>query len=170
MPADIIEPIGYNCLAAECDFDISSSLAVIDPYDGSLTSAPSRFSLLDLNANHLGGLTFRNNEQTDTNKSLKLDFQWELDFDYVTGVEFGIKASKRVKDVYTQNQTINTGTAVVDNSNPNVSYATTGMGSIGVVDMLSGEAFPYDNFGEGLFKDTSDFYFDGWPMLDAKKH
>ncbi|MBU2881770.1 TonB-dependent receptor [Psychrosphaera sp. B3R10] len=169
MPADIIEPIGYNCLAAECDFDISSSLAVIDPYDGSLTSAPSRFSLLDLNANHLGGLTFRNNEQTDTNKSLKLDFQWELDFDYVTGVEFGIKASKRVKDVYTQNQTINTGTAVVDNSNPNVSYATTGMGSIGVVDMLSGEAFPYDNFGEGLFKDTSDFYFDGWPMLDAKK-
>ncbi|TLU64327.1 TonB-dependent receptor [Thalassotalea litorea] len=170
MPADIIEPIGYDCSQGqECSFSMGQTPAVFDPYDGSVTSVTSRFNPFDLRANHLGSLNFRDNEQTDNNVSLRVDFDWEIDKFGITSLEFGGKYSEREKDVYTQNETVNTGTALIDNSNPNVSYETVGMQSIGVLDMMSGEAFPYDNFGEGIVSDTSAAFWGGWPMLDAYK-
>ncbi len=170
MPDDWLEPIGYDCNAGDCSFASGETVSVIDPYDGSITAATSRFNPFDLEANHLGSLNFRNNQQTDTNKSARLDFTWDLDlFDTITGVKFGFKYAEREKDVYTQNQRVDTGTALIDRSNPDISYATTGMNSIGVVDMMSGEAFPYDNFGEDLVSDRSNAFFGGWAMLDANK-
>ena len=172
MPADIIEPIGLDCTfsGGDCTFAMGQTAAVIDPFDGSVTQATSRFNPFDLEANHLGGLTFRDNKQSDTNKQIKVDFDWDFELlDTITSVEFGFKYSNRNKDVYTQNQTVNTGTALVDRSDPNINYSTVGMGSIGVIDMMSGEPFPYDNFAEDLVGDRSSEFFGGWPMLDANK-
>jgi TonB-dependent receptor len=172
MPDDIIEPIGMDCTGSggDCTYAMGETSAIIDPYDGSVSLATSRFNPFDLEANHLGGLTFRNNDQNDTNKQIKADFDWDYElFDVITGFEFGVKYSNRVKDVYTQNQTVNTGTALIDRSDPNINYSTVGMGSIGVVDMMSGEAFPYDNFAEDLVSNRDAAFFDGWPMLDANK-
>ncbi|KXI28873.1 TonB-dependent receptor [Paraglaciecola hydrolytica] len=171
VPMEDIEPIGHDCSGSngDCSFTLGTKPAIFDPFDGSVSYVSSSFNPFDLEANHLGGLTFRNNDQSDTNKSLHLDFEWDLDRYNITSIEFGAKYAKRVKDVYTQNQTVNTGTALVDNITPDVNYATVGMQSIGVIDMLSGEAFPYDNFGEDLVSDRSNAYFGGWPMLDAEK-
>lgn len=101
---------------------------------------------------------------------MKVDFDWDVElFDIVTSIEFGAKYAKRNKDVYTQNQTVNNGTTLIDRSDPDINYSTVGMGSIGVIDMMSGEAFPYDNFGEDLVGDRSAAFFGGWAMLDANK-
>jgi iron complex outermembrane receptor protein len=171
MPNDIIEPIGVDCSAGngECSFLTGLTASVFDPFDGSVVTAPSRFNPFDLEANHLGSLNFRDNQQSDTNKSLSLDFDYQLDRFHVTKIEFGLKYADRIKDVYTQNQLVNNGTALIDRSDPSVSYATAGMNSIGVIDMLSGEPFPYDNFAEGILDDRSNAFFGGWPMLDANK-
>ncbi|TYK66237.1 TonB-dependent receptor [Colwellia echini] len=172
MPADIIEPIGYNCTGTngDCVYEMGETSAVIDPFDGSVTSATSRFNPYDLEANHLGGLTFRDNDQEDSNVQAKLDFTWDIEaLDNISSVQFGVKYAKRVKDVHTQNQTINNGTTLIDRSDPNIDYATVGMGSIGIVDMLSGEQFPYDNFGEDLVSNRDAAFFAGWAMLDANK-
>ncbi|WP_017446896.1 TonB-dependent receptor [Gayadomonas joobiniege] len=169
MPSEILEPIGYDCDGSECSYFSGTQQSVIDPLDGSISYATSRFNPFDLQANHLGALNFRNNTQTDTNKTLFLDFDWLLNFDHFTKAEFGVKYSSREKDVFTQNETINNGQTVVDENDANLSYSTEGMQSVTAADMLSGNAFPYADFAEGLIADRSNDWFKGWPMLDPAK-
>ncbi|WP_076420064.1 TonB-dependent receptor [Colwellia sp. UCD-KL20] len=170
VPEELQEPGGYDCSTVECTFVTGTTPALVDPFDGSITTATNRFNPLDLEANHLGALTFRDNEQIDTSKSLNVDFTWNLEIlDFITGAKFGFKYSDREKDVFTQNRRVTNGTALIDRSNPDVSYATTGMNSIGVLDMMSGEAFPYDNFAENIVENRDNAFFAGWPMLDANK-
>lgn len=45
-----------------------------------------------------------------------------------------------------------------------------GLASIRVADMLSGDAFPYDNYGEDLQANRDNAFWGGWPLLDAQKH
>lgn len=171
VPLEDIEPIGLDCTAGggDCSFAMGTIPTTFDPFDGSVNSVTSKFNPFDLEANHLGGLNFRDNNQKDTNQSLHLNFDWNIDSYNITTVEFGYKYAKRNKDVYTQNTNVNTGTALVDNSDPDISYATVGMGSINLIDMLSGDSFPYNNFGEDLTSDRSNSFFGGWPMLDSNK-
>ncbi|TRX57997.1 TonB-dependent receptor [Thalassomonas sp. M1454] len=171
VPLDQLEPIGLDCTASDgdCAYTMGTIPAVFDPYDGSVNSVTSKFNPFDLEANHLGSLNFRDNQQEDTNKSVHLNFDYDVDKYNVTSLEFGFKYAKRNKDVYTQNTSVNTGTALIDNSDPDTSYSTVGMGSINLVDMLSGEAFPFDNFGEDLTDNRDNAFFGGWPMLDADK-
>jgi TonB-dependent receptor len=167
------EQIGYDCAATrgrDCSFSTGTIPATFDPLDGSVTNLHSSFNPFDVRANHLGGLTFRDNQQSDTNKSLKIDFTWDVEaFDFITGVKFGAKYQTRVKDVQVSNVLVSNGNTLQDNSDGNIEYSTTGMQSIRVSDMLSSEAFPYDNFADGLVSDRSNPFFQGWPMLDADK-
>ena len=171
VPLEYVEPIGLDCQAGggECSFSTGTVASVFDPYDGSVNWVTSKFNPFDLQANHLGSLNFRDNEQKDTNQSIHLDFDYNVDRFNITTVEFGYKYAKRNKDVYTQNTSVDTGTALIDNSDPDTSYSTVGMQSINLIDMLSGDSFPYDNFGEGITADRSNAFFGGWPMLDANK-
>ncbi|MDO6444166.1 TonB-dependent receptor [Colwellia sp. 1_MG-2023] len=170
VPLELLEPVGHDCSSnGECSFSMGMTPANFDPFDGSVNFVTSKFNPFDLEANHLGSLNFRDNNQEDTNKSVHLDFDWDVDRFNITTVEFGYKYAKRNKDVYTQNTLVNTGTALIDNSIPDTSYSTVGMDSINLIDMLSGDAFPYDNFGEDLLSDRSNLAFGGWPMLDANK-
>ncbi|EWH09577.1 TonB-dependent receptor [Catenovulum agarivorans DS-2] len=172
MDADLIEPVGYDCTEGsteQCSFYTGTKMAIQDPFDGSWKFASSRFNPHDVNANHLSGFTFRDNHLTDTNKSLFLDFDWYLDGDYLTSLEFGVKYSEREKDVFTQSEFIDSGQSIIDATDPGADYSSTGMQSISIADMMSGEAFPYDDFLADVVDARSNQFFAGWPMLDAYK-
>ncbi|WP_111979437.1 TonB-dependent receptor domain-containing protein [Algibacillus agarilyticus] len=170
MDSSVIEPIGYDCSdPANCSFFTGETVAQADPLDGSLITASSRFNPFDLDANHLGGFSFRDNYQEDTNKSLFVDFDWDLDVGGITTVEFGFKVSNRKKDVDALLTRITNGQALVDSENSDLNYATNGMQSIKLADIMSDEAFPVNNFAEGLQDDRSNDFFAGWPMLSTSK-
>ncbi len=172
LPPELVEPVGYDCTAGggDCSYAMSTSLAVFDPFDGRVVSASGKWNPFDLYANHLGGLRWRRNDQSDDNLSVHLDFEYDLDWGFATTLQFGVKYAEREKDVHTQNQTALNNTALFDTSDPSIVYSpTAGMQSINLIDMLSGEAFPYDDFAEDLTDDRSNAFFGGWPMLDANR-
>lgn len=172
MPDEILEKIGYDCTEgslADCNYITGTKLAEFDAMDGTANLVYSRFNVFDMQHNHLGNLTFRNNKASDTNKSVFLDFDWELDGDYITSIEFGAKWSHREKDVDVQNVSITNADELVDLDDPNATFESRGMGTIKVADILSGDAFPYDDFAEDIQTDRSNPFFGGWPMLDADR-
>lgn len=172
LPADRVQPVGYDCSSGsgDCSYEMSTTLAVFDPFDGSVVEAAGKWNPFDLYANHLGGLRWRRNSQDDDNKSVHLDFEWDLAWRNVSSLQFGLKHAQREKNVHTQNQVAQNNTALFDRSDPSIVYSpTAGMQSINLIDMLSGEPFPYDNFSEDLTGDRSNAFFGGWPMLDSNK-
>ena len=172
LPADQVQPVGYDCSggSGDCSYEMSTTLAVFDPFDGSVVSAAGKWNPFDLYANHLGGLRWRRNNQDDDNTSVHLDFEWDLDWKFATSLEFGFKRAEREKDVHTQNQVAQNNTALLDKSDPSIVYSpTAGMQSINLIDMLSGEPFPYDDFAEDLTGSRNNAFFGGWPMLDSNK-
>ena len=172
LPADKVQPVGYDCSSGsgDCSYEMSTTLAVFDPFNGNVVEAAGKWNPFDLYANHLGGLRWRRNEQDDDNRSLHIDFEWDLDWGGLSALNFGVKYAQREKDVHTQNQVALNNTALFDRSDPSIVYSpNAGMQSINLIDMLSGESFPYDNFAEDLTGDRSNAFFGGWPMLDSNK-
>ncbi len=164
----IIEPTGYDCSSnGKCKFFNGETHAVFNPVTGNVVTAPTRFIPSDLYANHLGSTNIRDNYQTDTNASLFSDFDWEVNKFGLTTIEFGAKYASRTKDVHTQNTTIGLGTTFRDGDGTD--YAYDGLSSVRMVDMISSDAFPYDNYGEKLGIDTSNPVFNGWPLIDHDK-
>jgi len=171
-PNVVIEPVGYGCdqgSQKECSYFTGLAMAEFDALDGTVSNASSRFNPLDLSGNHLGGLTLRDNKQSDTNQSLMVDFDWHLDFEHVTGIEFGAKYSNRKKEVNIQNHVVSTGASLVDENNGNTDFQLEGFGSVNLNDMMSGKAFPYDDFADGIIDDRSNPFFYGWPMLSGER-
>ncbi len=172
LPGDQVQPVGYDCSSGDgdCAYEMSTTLAVFDPFNGSVVAAAGKWNPFDLYANHLGGLRWRRNNQDDENRSLHLDFEWDLAWRAVESLQFGLKYAQREKDVHTQNQVAQNNTALLDRSDPSIVYSpTAGMQSINLIDMLSGEPFPYDNFAEDLTGNRGNAFFGGWPMLDSNK-
>ncbi|MCM2678524.1 TonB-dependent receptor [Echinimonas agarilytica] len=170
MKHDQFEMIGYDCTkGSDCSYATGITPAVFDAYDGTANAIYSRFNPYDYQHNHLGGLTLRKNELEDTNKSLFLDFQYDFDFDYITSIEFGGKWSKRNKEVSIQNRATTNGSDLIDLEDPDAEFEVRGLGTIRVADILSGDAFPYDNYAEDIQSDRSTKFFGGWPMLDGEK-
>lgn len=172
QPEDILELVGYDCTQgslADCEYFTGSTLADFDAFDGSTNSVTSRFNPFDLEHNHLGSLVFRKNELTDTNKSVFLNFDWELDNEYVTSVEFGAKWAERSRDVNIENTRITNGADLIDVNDPSAPFEVRGLATIRVADIISGEAFPYDNYAEDLQANRVNPLFGGWAMLDAEK-
>lgn len=172
MPDDILELVGYDCTMgslSDCQYTTGTQPGVFDAFDGSSVLVTSRFNPFDLEHNHLGSLNLRKNKSSDTNKSLFLDFDWELDNDYVTSIEFGAKWSDRVKDVSIQNRITTNGTDLIDVNDPSAAFEVRGLATIRLADMMSGDAFPYDDFASDIQSDRSTAFFQGWPMLDAVK-
>ncbi len=172
QPDDILELVGYDCSTgstADCDYFSGSTLAQFDAFDGSVTSVTNRFNPFDLEHNHLGQLLFRKNKLTDTNKSLFLNFDWVLDYEHVRSIEFGAKWADRSRDVNIENTRITNGEDLIDVDDPSAPFEVRGLATIRVADFISGDAFPYDNFGEDLQANRSNPFFGGWPLLDAEK-
>lgn len=164
---DLSEPTGYDCSTGDCTFYNGTTNAIFNPVTGNVVAATGRFNPTDLYANHLGNTNIRDNYQTDTNTSVLVDFDWELDRFGLTTVEFGAKYANRVKDVHTQNTTIGLGSTFKDGDGTD--YAYDGLSSVRLLDMSASEAFLYDNFGEKLGIDQSNPVSNGWPMIDHDK-
>ncbi|MEG3765310.1 TonB-dependent receptor domain-containing protein [Alteromonas sp. 14N.309.X.WAT.G.H12] len=172
MPDEIWEPVGYDCSGddpSQCSYFTGVTPAVFDGLDGSANFVTSRFNPFDLQHNHLGSLTLRKNKAEDENKSVFVNFEYQLDTDYLTSVEFGGKWASRTRNVNIQNRITTNGEDLIALDDPNADFEIRGMASIRLADMLSGEPFPYDNFGEKIQSDRSAAFFGGWPMLDAEK-
>lgn len=172
MPSDILELVGYDCTQgslSDCEYFTGSTPGEFDAFDGSANSVTSRFNPFDLQHNHLGNLAFRENKFEDTNKSLFIDFDYALDNDYVTSIEFGGKYAHRNRDVSIKNTAITNGEDLIALDDPDAEFEVRGLASIRVANMLSGEAFPYDNYGEDLQANRDNAFWGGWPLLDAQK-
>ncbi|MBU3005298.1 TonB-dependent receptor domain-containing protein [Paraglaciecola arctica] len=175
MPVEDYEKVGYDCTSgslADCSYLTGSTVGVFDALDGSAIDVRSRFNPYDLHHNHLGAFTFRNNKSLDENKSLFLDFEYLVDSDHITSIEFGGKYAERLRDIQISNVRIENADGIsssdADDGSGNTEGAR-GFADINVIDILSGEAFPYDNFGEGIQSDRSTPFFEGWPMLSHEK-
>ncbi|TKB43677.1 TonB-dependent receptor domain-containing protein [Thalassotalea mangrovi] len=172
MPDAALEMVGYDCSSgSSCSYLTGETPAVFDAYDGSANLVTSRFNPLDLQHNHLSRFVFRNNKLEDTSKSVFLDFDYELDNEYVRSFEFGAKYTTRTKDVHVQNLIIENADADALESlgDSDVPFETSGMGTISVMDILADEQFPYDNFADDIQGDRSNPLFFGWPLLDSDK-
>ncbi|MGJ8694149.1 MAG: TonB-dependent receptor domain-containing protein [Thalassotalea sp.] len=171
-PDVTIEPVGFDCSQgslAECSMFSGTTFAEIDAIDGTVNNATSRFNPLDLTGNHLGSLTLRDNKQSDVNRSVFLDFDWAVESYNITKVEFGAKYYFRKKEVNIQNHIATTAASLVDENNGNENFQLEGFGSINLNDMMSGDAFLFNDFGKGVTNDRSNEFFQGWPMLDGEK-
>lgn len=165
------ENVGYDCTQgsiSDCDILTGITPGVFDALDGTPIDVRSRFNPFDLQHNHVGGFTFRNNKLTDKNKSLFLDFDYTLDYDYFTKVEFGVKYAKRTRDMLVNNILVQNSAELPSEGEVN-DEPPRGLGNINVGDILSQESFPYDNFAQDIQGDRSNALFNGWPMLDTQK-
>lgn len=168
------EEVGYDCSQGDlqnCSYLTGTTNGVFDAVDGTAVDVRSRFNPFDLHHNHIGGFTFRNNKSLDENKNLFLDFEYSLDGDYLTSVEFGGKYSQRIRDIQISNIRIENSNGISDGQDDGSGTVTPprGLGDINLVDVLSGEAFPYNNFGEDIQSDRDAAFFNGWPMLSHEK-
>ncbi|AWB65003.1 TonB-dependent receptor [Saccharobesus litoralis] len=165
------ETIGYDCLSGsleDCSWQTGTQNAEFDAFDGSINSATSRFNPFDVFSRHLGNFNLRNNKQDDTNKSIFLDFDWDVDLLNITTLEFGAKWAKRNKDVRVQDIAFTNSRDLqdVESGEP---LDDKGLQSVKLIDILASEAFPYNDFAEDLQIDRGAAFFGGWPMLDANK-
>ncbi|MDU0356311.1 TonB-dependent receptor plug domain-containing protein [Paraglaciecola aquimarina] len=172
MAMPIYEDVGYDCTSgslADCSYFTGTTPGEFDALDGTANLVTSRFNPFDMQHNHLGALTLRNNKLKDESKSLFVDFDYALDSDYFTSVEFGVKWSDRAKSVHIQNLTTTNGQELYDPDDPDATVDPRGLGTIKLSDILSGEAFPFDNFAEDIQADRDAAFFGGWPMLSSER-
>lgn len=172
---DTLEPVGYDCTSGKCQMVVATEEYTYVP-DGVNNNqnniATGGFNPLDPYASHLGFVSKYDNNTTDINKSLFLDVDWDIEFLGVNQVEFGVKWSKRDKDVYTNYQQLQgPGTVVFD---PETGQPIRGqaVSDVQMVDVLSGESFPVDNFMDDLVSTSNQYNSDfmkGWGLLDADK-
>ncbi|MBU2986612.1 TonB-dependent receptor [Saccharophagus degradans] len=164
-----VDAVGYDCTAGTCSYNTGSSFATFDPAYAAVTDVNTRFNPYDLQANHVGNVTWRTNFQTDTNSNINLDFDWEVDKFYFTTLEFGAKYATREKDVQTQNENLDTGVVLIDRDSGDPAYVTQGMQNIKLGQFVDSAAFPYDDFLDGLDVDRNQAWVNGWPLADVDK-
>ena len=172
---NVLEPVGYDCQTGKCTLVTGTSPYIYVPEginNNASNYSTSGFNPLDPYAHHLGYVAKYDENTSDTNKSLFVDFDWVVDYLGTTSVEFGFKASNRRKNVVTDYQTFEgTGVTVFD---PITNRPVTGEGvaNIAMVDVLVGHGLPVSNFMEDLIPSHSSYnteYLNGWGVLDPNK-
>ncbi|WP_076420080.1 TonB-dependent receptor [Colwellia sp. UCD-KL20] len=174
-PLDQLEPVGYDCSTGKCDLRVGTSPFIYVPNginNNENNISSSGFNPLDPYATHLGYVAQYDEEVSDTNKSIFVDFDYDLDKMGITTVEFGAKWSNRIKDVYTNYQTLEgTNTTVFDSTGKPV-LGGAAVSDIAFADVQTGSGLPIDDFMRGLIPDTSPYnrdYLKGWGLLDPNK-
>ncbi|MGJ8682531.1 TonB-dependent receptor [Paraglaciecola sp.] len=176
VPVEVLEPVGYDCTTGACQIVTGTNPFTYVPEGNNNNQAnetTSAFNPLDPYMHHLGYMSQNSEDSSDINKSIFLDFDWDVDFAGVTKVEFGAKGSSRVKDVYSYNTSLknNTGTAF----NPltgepiEAGVSTT---DILLVDVLQPGELPLDNFMDGLAGTNNQYsqeLLNGWGLISAEK-
>ncbi|MFC3120786.1 TonB-dependent receptor domain-containing protein [Agaribacter flavus] len=178
LPGDIshvdgadVQPAGYDCSGGPCTIVFGDAIASLPPGTSSeraIFLTETSFNPFDLHIHHLSGLNMYNNDNTDINKSLFVDFDWDVDWGPVTTIEFGYKASAREKDVLIDRQSL-TGTAVpVFNEEGQEVFGGSEPQTIRVTEFLSSDAFPVNNFLNGVTAEGFPLS-SGWGLIDPEK-
>ncbi|WP_077338543.1 TonB-dependent receptor [Pseudocolwellia agarivorans] len=168
-----VEPVGYDCTAGtdKCNFVFGSSIASLPPGTNEERSnylTNTTFNPFDLPVHHLGSLNMYNNTNEDTNKSLFLDFDWDVEFGPITKLEFGFKYSSREKDVLIDKQELSGTSIPVFDENGREILSGTDPKDIRITEFLSSDAFPVNNFMDGVV--SGDFPLgSGWGLIDPEK-
>ncbi|KMT67083.1 TonB-dependent receptor domain-containing protein [Catenovulum maritimum] len=173
-----LQPIGIDCtLSNICDITTTDALMdhVLRPgANPARDTAPNAGNVTDPSLYTFFNVSTNNDVTSDTAKSLFLDFDWLVDFAGVTKVEFGGKWSNRSKSLMSDRYSIGPG---------NVSDAESDIDSdidfddragvqqrVTYLDLLTDEAFPVDDFMDGIVSDSNQTSFlGGWGMVDPLK-
>ncbi len=171
-----LQPVGYDCSTGQCVLvmgDQPVSYVPANAGNGQANYATSAFNPYDLSANHLAGISKFDEEQVDTNKSVFLNFDWDIDFLGVNQVEFGAKWSSREKDVFTDYQDFSNVGDIVVNPETGELISAGSAADVLVSDILVGTGLPVNNFFEGLLGSNAEQYntdyLNGWAILDPNK-
>lgn len=164
-----LEPSGVDCSTGVCNLIVAEQLSFFQPgsIQASNALAPNTTNPLDPFLFNVQNVSQDLDKNSDTNKSIFLDFDWDVEFLGVNGIEFGGKYTNRVKDVSSLRTTITDATSLLDDNGEEISIPG-GLSSLRMVDVLAGGAFPVDNFMEGIVSNRQDF-LNGWGVVDPFK-
>ena len=169
---ETLEPTGYDCSSGSCQIVVGTTPFIYVPEginNNQSNIATSGFNPLDPYSNHLGFVSKYDELTDDTNKSIYLDFDYDVDFVGVTQLEFGAKWSSRVKDVGTNYQTISSPGQTVFDPETGMPVAGLGPADIALADVIVGQGIPVPDFMEGLISNNSQYsseFLNGWGILD----
>ena len=164
-----LEPSGVDCTSGICNLVTAEELSFFQPGSIQNTTAltPNISNPLDPFLFKVQNVNQDLDRNSDTNKSIFLDFDWDVEFLGVNKVEFGGKSTNRVKDVSSLRTTITDATSLLDENGDAISIPG-GISSLRMVDVLGPGAFPVDNFMEDLVSNRQDF-LNGWGVVDPFK-
>jgi iron complex outermembrane recepter protein len=164
VPADKIEPVGYDCTSGKCR--IITGVGKVNPGPDGIVingrednTTTTQFNPDDLDAIHLQAYWTRDQFVIDEAKSVFFDVNWDLEDLFITQLEAGVKWSNRNKD-------IQHGQTWFEKTETTPGFPG-GVGSIALKDVSPGN-IDYNNFLSGLDY-PKDSNTDGWPAVDAKK-
>ena len=163
-----LEPAGIDCTSGSCELIVGTGYAISPPGTSNPNNilAPSISNPLDTNLYKVANINQDLEENTDTNKSIFLNFDWMVDDFGITKVEFGGKYTNRIKDVSAIRTQINDGREILDeNGDP---FSVDGLSSITLADVLTPKGFPVDNFMESIVSNRVPF-LSGWGDIDPFK-
>jgi TonB-dependent receptor len=164
-----LEPSGIDCTTGVCNLVAAEQLSLFQPgsINNSAALVPNISNPLDTSLFKVANVNQDLDDNSDTNKSIFLDFDWDIEFLGVNKVEFGGKSTNRVKDVSTLRTTITDATSLLDENGEPISIPG-GLSSLRMVDVLGSGAFPVDNFMEDIVTNRQEF-LNGWGVVDPFK-
>lgn len=164
-----VEPVGIDCTGSgdTCNMvygnsfvDLGDNLyAYTDPETGARVAGPNDnialtgFNPQDLSSFHLGFIGESDRYVEDTITNAQVDFDWDIDDYGITTIEFGVKTSKRNKDVDDQSYSFQSLQATEIITDPVTGETVVELGgSLTDIrgDLIAGEKIPYDDFMETL--------------------
>ncbi|MDU0354196.1 TonB-dependent receptor plug domain-containing protein [Paraglaciecola aquimarina] len=165
-----IEPGGWDCSTGQCQIIYAREPALYTaPTDNPNGQYYARgtFIPFDYKSSHLGGLTQYFNDSEDVNKSVFLDFDYDVEWGPVTQVEFGFKYSSRDRDVIVDKQQLHDLSEPVFDEDGRLLSGSLTTTRINASEFITGEHFPVDNFMEGISPSSFDLQR-GWGLLTQK--
>ncbi|MDU0354772.1 TonB-dependent receptor [Paraglaciecola aquimarina] len=168
VPTDKIQPVGYDCSTGKCTFIFGDDAVLNDATSNTLNGNYANTTTNPLNpySMHLGALGRYDTYADDTNKSLFIDLDWDTEFDHITKFETGIKFSQRIKEVRQNKQNIEGESITAFDPETGLPLKSDNPQDVLLVDFMSKDAFPVDNFMEGLVPDRQQPFLGGWSMID----
>ncbi|WP_017446227.1 TonB-dependent receptor [Gayadomonas joobiniege] len=174
IPVDTLYPTGIDCTSGMCQMVVGDGELTQTPGGNQQGRAHTTFIPENPYAQHLGGVRLADGYTKDVNKSLFLDFDWDVDYLGVTKVEWGYKISQRDKDVYRNNANITDHSPTIFDPLTGKEVTSTNFSAYTTNEILDpDQSWEYgDDWLDGLVakdpKYSLGFIENGWPLINAR--
>lgn len=176
IPLNELEPVGYDCTSGDCQMVVGTGNYAYVPggtNNNQNNKATTGFNPLDAASHHVGYISTDDNFTRDENKSLFIDFDWDVEFAGISMVEFGVKKSQRTKDVYTMHGSFDGKAESAFDPETGRPLSGTTPSDILVSEIIDEGSFPHDDWMNGLVGTDSaydnTFQKQGWNLINAEK-